>query len=429
MKKDNLEVQELIEQGKVLYAADRYEEALTCFQEAGKLDPYAEAVYENMAVCYIMMDRYEDARTTLNRYLLLNKNSGTAYFHLGNIALLDGKPAEAKAHYSKAQLAGFQNPVMHINMASFYEEIEDYDSALEQYRRLLSMTPYDYGAMEKKTQMLLRANRLAEALASAKTMVSTDIDRFEGHRYVYVSLIALGRNEDAGKYIEEAVRRFPDNKGVRFDQARFFDMVGDPDRGLEILNREFSGEADAAQTAMLRLSLLMQKKCAQEAVQLIESTPSLRKDGDILVMLYSLYYGMEDYDKALAVCGELQGLGEDAHPYWSALYFAPLAKRRLGREDEALAEFAQAADRLRRRAVQTPEQIDLNLYRALCEYQIGNYAEAKKLIEYLLALQPDAGPFHMTAIPIYEALGDHEQAERHRAIAREQSPELSGPLL
>ncbi len=80
---------------------------------------------------------------------------------------------------------------MYMNLASFYEDEEDYDKASEQYSKILRATPFDYSVMERKTQMLMRAGRFEEALKSAKTMVTTDIDMFEGHHYVYVALIML----------------------------------------------------------------------------------------------------------------------------------------------------------------------------------------------------------------------------------------------
>lgn len=429
MEKENLALQELIEQGRVLYSVDNYTEALVYLKKAQDLDPYCEAVYENMCTCYIMMDQFEEARKVLNQYLLLNKNSGLAHFHLGNIALLEGKAAEAKACYSKAELLGFTNPVMYVNMASFYEETGDYDKALGQYNRLLAASPYDYAIMEKKTQMLLRAARFSEALKSAKTMVSTDIDAFEGHHYVYVSLITLERLDDAKRYIDDVVKRFPDNQTALFDRARLFDLSGDIDQALETLERDFADYSSLPHVALLRLGLLLQKDRTDEVIPLIEQTPSLRQDANALTILYSIYYSKGNYAKALEYCDELQNLGEESSQFYATWYFRPLVKRRMGQEEEAKKEFAEASGKLRRIIVEQSEHIDLNMYRALCEYQLGNYKEAQKNIEYLLAVQPNAAVFHLAAAIVYEALGLNEEAENHRAVAKELDPGMISPVV
>lgn len=423
------ELQELLDQGKVLYSLDQYEQALSYFEQARKLDPYCEATYENISMCHIMMDQYDQARKVLEQYLLLNKKSGTAHFHLGNIALLEGKAAEARSWYSKAELLGFTNPVMFLNLASFYEEAHETDKALEQYQKILRGNPYDYGAMEAKTNLLLRAKRYDEALRSAKTMVQTDIDQFEGHHLVYVSLILLNRNTEAGAYLEELLQRFPDNRTILFDQARFFDLSGQPERSLALLEQHFPNVEKDPRAALLKLGLLLQLKRTDEAMDLLEHSPSLQKEENALTMLYSMYFAKGDYARAIECCNRLQALGEDSSQYYAAAYFRPLAQKRLGKTELAEQDFAAAAELLREAARKRPAQVDLQMYRALCEYQLGHYDAAKRLIEYLLAVKNDVPAFHLAASAIFEALGDHAEASAHRETARRLDPNAVAPFL
>lgn len=79
-------VRELLGQAQVLYSVGKNEEALTLLKQAQTQDPYCEKTYELMTICYIMMDKYKEARKLLEKYLLVNKKSSMAYFHLGNIA-------------------------------------------------------------------------------------------------------------------------------------------------------------------------------------------------------------------------------------------------------------------------------------------------------------------------------------------------------
>lgn len=44
MSSEKMEVQELVEQGKVLYSLDKYDEALELLKKAAELDPYYEPV-------------------------------------------------------------------------------------------------------------------------------------------------------------------------------------------------------------------------------------------------------------------------------------------------------------------------------------------------------------------------------------------------
>lgn len=428
MSSEKMEVQELVEQGKVLYSLDKYDEALELLKKAAELDPYYEPVYENLSACYIMVDKYEEARSVLNRYLMLNKKSGLAHFHLGNIALLEGNVAEAKSCYSKAELLGFNNPVMYMNLASFYEDEEDYDKASEQYSKILRATPFDYSVMERKTQILMRAGRFEEALKSAKTMVTTDIDMFEGHHYVYVALIMLKNYEEAKKYIEGVIKRFPENTTAKFDRVRLYDLTGDAKTALDVLERDFPSFSELPHVATLKMGLLLQLQRADEVINLVETTAALRENVDALTMMYSLYFAKGNYEKALEYCDAIQKLGETSPQYYATWYFKPLAEQKMGKTEEANRHFEKAIIDIKPLCIKNPANIDLYMYRALCEYQVGKIADAKKSIEYLLAIKSDYAAFHQVAAIIYDAAGETSEADKHRAIAKDLDPNMAIPL-
>ena len=429
MKTMNEQAQELLEQGKVLYSLDKYREAIAYFQKAMEADRYCEEVYENLSMCYIMLDEYDKAREILNQYLLLNKKSGAAYFHLGNIALLEGRADEAKACYSKAETLGFTNPAMFVNLASFYEDANDVDRALEQYNKILRGNPYDYQVMERKAQLLFRQRRFGEALQAAKTMVQTDIDAFAGHQLVYVSLIMMDRYEEAGKYLDELMQRFPGNETVLFDRARLYDLTGDVDQAMALLEGSFDRIEDDPRLATLKLGLLLQQKKTEEAMKLLQVSPALQRDSKALTMLYSMYFSKGDYAAAIECCNQIRGLGEEDSQYYATWYFQPLAQKRLGKAEQAEKDFTEAVKVLRAAGRKNPGQIDIDMYRALCEYQLGHYKEAARLADYLLAVRKDVAAFHLVASAVYGALGDKERARTERETAARLDSAAVGPLL
>lgn len=425
------EVVELVERGKVLYSMDKYDEAIRSYKEAIALDKYYEPAYENLGVCYVMADKYKEAKNAFNRYLMLNKTNGVAYFHLGNVALLENNPTEAKAMYSKAELCGYQPTVMYLNLASYFEESGDYEAALSQYTKLLRVSPYAYDIMERQTQLLLRTGDFEQALSSAKKMLQTDIDRFEGHRYTYISLIMLKRFDEALKYIGDVRRRFPDNDSVKFDQLRLMDLTGNTDGALTELEKEFPDCAELSQVALLKLGLLLQKQRLEDAVALVESSQALQREPNALTMLYSVYYSRGNYPKALEYCQKILDMGEESPQYYAAWYFRALAASKTEGADPAASarEFAKVSGDLRQILLKHAERLDLNMYRALCEYQLGHYDEAVKLMEYLTALRPEEASFHLALAMALEAAGKAEEAEQHRDRARELDPNAAAPLV
>ena len=100
----------------------------------------------------------------------------------------------------------------------------------------------------------------------------------------------------------------------------------------------------------------------------------------------------------------------------------------MGKTEEANRHFEKAIIDIKPLCIKNPANIDLYMYRALCEYQVGKIADAKKSIEYLLAIKSDYAAFHQVAAIIYDAAGETSEADKHRAIAKDLDPNMAIPL-
>ena len=88
MEKELSLVAEYNEQGRSLYAVDKYDEALKMYKKAEEEDPMYIETYLNMGELYIMQDKFEEAKKELKKVFLVDKTNGEANFHLGNIAYI-----------------------------------------------------------------------------------------------------------------------------------------------------------------------------------------------------------------------------------------------------------------------------------------------------------------------------------------------------
>ena len=100
-------VQELNNQGKSLYAVQKYEEAINYYNLAIEEDPMFIDSYFNIGEAYVMVNKFEEAKKSFNNVLLIDKNNGLVYFHLGNIAFLEDNFNDGRAYYAKAINLGF----------------------------------------------------------------------------------------------------------------------------------------------------------------------------------------------------------------------------------------------------------------------------------------------------------------------------------
>lgn len=419
---------ELNEQGKILYSVGNYPEAMARFSEAVSLDPSYRETYENMGVCYMMMDENEKAKKAFQTVLKLDKKHGAALFHLGNLALLEEHVSEAKSYFSKAELCGFNDPVICLNLATYYEEHGDYDHAEQQLSKAIHKSPYDVALLGRKAQMQLRAGRFEGALQTSKEMVRTDIDYFDGHHFLYVSLIMLQRLDEAEIYIADMLKRFQDNDILAFDQIRFYDMIGQPSKALSLLETRFPNVQDNDTIALMKVGLLFRMERVSEAMALVELSETLQTDGNVLIMAISACLAQQAYEKAQQYAEKLLSLGEESSEYYAALYLKPLAMKYAGKVDAAK-EFQHSAERLSTLSVQFPQQLDISLYRVLCELQLGNLSEARQLVDYLLAVAKNAAPFHLAASLVCDAEGNPSEGQHHREIARRLDPSITLPMV
>lgn len=83
-------VQDLMNEGSALYSQGNYAQAQELFEKASMEDPMHEDAYIFTAQACIMQDKFDEAKESLKKALLINKKNGNTYFHLGNVEMLLG---------------------------------------------------------------------------------------------------------------------------------------------------------------------------------------------------------------------------------------------------------------------------------------------------------------------------------------------------
>ena len=109
MEKELTLAEEYNQQGKILFAKSKFAEAMIALQKAKEIDPMCMETYLNMALVHISLEEFDEAKEELNKILLVHKNSGEVYFHLGNVAYIQGNIDEARSDYTKSINMGYEN--------------------------------------------------------------------------------------------------------------------------------------------------------------------------------------------------------------------------------------------------------------------------------------------------------------------------------
>lgn len=425
MSEQFTQAQEYNQQGVVLYAKDKYTDAVCYFEKAIAEDPYYTDSYINCAQAFIMMDRFEDAIKSLNKVILIDKKNGLAYFHKGNVELLMGNGDMARESYNKAISLGFDNLQIYINLAADAEERGDFNTAISYYNKVISLDQFNAYAKVRKAQIMIASKRYTEALIMCNSLIETNPDVFEGYHYKFAVLCEMGNFEEAGAVLDRALTLFPEDDAFFYDKARLLHAQGRLEEALDIIDNKlaFNDENRTSLTAF-KAEVLLALGRTDDALPILLDEYALSKDGEIVFLINSIYIASKNYEEVLRYSQEIIDRNELGDYYYAALYYHAVALSKLGRKQEADIEYENAQKFFRAACARNPGQLQLYFYRAMCYEELGQYGKALEMTEYLLNVDENLHEARLIKMKAYQELGRESDANRERSILEAKKPEL-----
>lgn len=417
--------QEYNQQGMVLYSRNKYTEAKTYFEKAIAEDPRFIDSYINMAQISIVSDAFDAAKKWLNKALLLDKKCAIAYFHLGNIELLLNDSEAARTHYAKAASLGYDNIQIYINLAIDAEERGDIDTALSYYNRVIGMDKFNAIAKVRKAQILIAMKRYLEALNVSDNLLEYNPDVFEGYHFKFAVLCELNKFDDAEAVLNRALELFPDDDGLYYDKARLLHSQGRLEDALDIIDQKlvFNDSNRTALTAF-KAEILLALGRTDKALEILLDEYDSSHDGEIVFLLNSIYIANKNYEEVLHYSKEIIDNSDVGDYYYAALYYHAVALRKLGRKQEADAEYEHAQKVFRAACSRQPGQLQLYFYRAMCYEELGQYEKAIEMTDYLLNVDENLHEARIIKMKAYQEMGKETEANYERSILTAKKPEL-----
>ncbi len=157
--------------------ARMYEEAISEFNEALRLDPGYVEVLNNLAVSYHRMGFVDEAIEKLKEAINYRPGYLEAHCNLGCIYSSSGRYEEALAEFNAALLINPEIALVHNNLGNLYMEKERFPEAIQEFQESVRLDPelpaahcgmgnayYELGSFEKSVQSWMRAVYLAPEL-------------------------------------------------------------------------------------------------------------------------------------------------------------------------------------------------------------------------------------------------------------------------
>jgi arylsulfatase A-like enzyme/Tfp pilus assembly protein PilF len=198
LKIDPRDVKAYFHLGEIASAEDQQDKALPYFQKAVEMDPDHAAFRNRLGGCLIELKRYDDALKSINKSLELND----------------------------------QIPSAHFNRALVYEAQDQWNLAMQDYRKEVELFPESYPARFNLSRVLRRLGDIDGERRELEACISTEPDY--GVAYIYLAknlMDTQGDLQKAAQLAEQGIEKSKEQENKilgNYLLADLFNRLGHP---------------------------------------------------------------------------------------------------------------------------------------------------------------------------------------------------------
>jgi tetratricopeptide (TPR) repeat protein len=333
----------LIDEGHVLEAEGRLDEAMQCYLDAIRLAPNPARAHLNRGNILLLKGDLQGALDAFGTAIKHKPDYAGAYYNIGNALLGNKQLDEAAESYRQALRIEPDYAEVHCALGVALQGQGLLEEAAASQQRALQINPDLAEAhanlgnvaqdLYSRGNVLLDEGKWDDAVAIFQTVLGIKPDFVEAHNNLAIALQELGRPEDAAASYRRALEIRPDYAEAHFN-------LGNTLRGL----RQFEGAA----------------ACYRRALEIKPDFVAAHNNlGMVLQELGQLEDSVESYRHAL----KLQPEYVDAH-------------FNLGKVLKAIGQFEDAMECYRRTITIRPDYAEVHFNLGLLLLSQGRYSEA-----------------------------------------------------
>ncbi|MGE0083705.1 MAG: tetratricopeptide repeat protein [Desulfococcaceae bacterium] len=225
----------------VLQAADKADEALSCYRKVTELQPDNADAWYHMANIYKKQDKTEDAVSAYKKALALNPNRSEICNSLANTLRNRGDVEDALFYYQQAVSIKPDYVSAYSNMGVALMDLNRVEEALSSYEKAISLNPSYAEAYNNMGIALKSQGKISEAMSCYEKALSVRPDFAEVYNNMGVCEKDRGNADKALLYYRKALEIRHDYLeplrnmgGVLAEQGKGEDAVACYQRALQI---------------------------------------------------------------------------------------------------------------------------------------------------------------------------------------------------
>ncbi|MEG4055187.1 MULTISPECIES: tetratricopeptide repeat protein [unclassified Microcoleus] len=235
-------------QGVALGNLERYEEALESFEKATDLDPESVEAWRKRGVVLGNLERYEEALESLEKAIDLDPEYVDAWVNRGGLLHNLERYEEALESYQKALGLDRTSVEAWVNRGNTLRNLERYEEALESYKTVIDLDPKSVTAWANRGTALLHLERYEEALTAGDRAFKIDSKNLQALNTQALALSLLKNFEKAITAIDEAISLNPQevilraNRGIILARAgRYTEALAECEQAIKQNPKHESG--------------------------------------------------------------------------------------------------------------------------------------------------------------------------------------------
>lgn len=226
--------------------------AISSFRRAIEADPHCAIAYAGLAEATVRKFLYwdgdqtflEEAREFAARALALKPDCAEAHTSLGFAFHLSGQSTDAQREYRIAIEYDDREWLAHRLLGALVAREGNFQRATGLLRRAIGLKPTHIATYDHLYNVLRRLDRYEEAIeiadqgiAAAKKHLQSEPDDQEARVQLAMLLARMTQNDEAKRFIAEALKISPKDGYVGFHAALVYAYIGEIDQALHELTR------------------------------------------------------------------------------------------------------------------------------------------------------------------------------------------------
>ncbi|MEO5339983.1 MAG: tetratricopeptide repeat protein [Magnetococcus sp. MYC-9] len=193
---------------------ERPERAISCWQEALNIQPYAVDIHNNLGILLQRQNRVEEAEEAFRKALDIQPNRATTLYNFGHFLQEQNRLEEAEGAYRQAISLQPDFAGAHNNLGNLLKRQNRLEDAFAAYRQAICLQPDNAKALYNLGGLLHEYNRLEEAEAVYRQALALDPTLIEGEH-----MLSAIRGEHPPQAPEQYVRNLFNAYADHFEES------------------------------------------------------------------------------------------------------------------------------------------------------------------------------------------------------------------